>query len=87
MSQLNMPKSPFPRSCIGSDPDEGWFAFDLIRPGQPPECQLEWDAVARLFRDGCDANVELPAGGGDQPSYPVTVNDDGRVVIDFRDDE
>lgn len=69
---------------VGTDPTTGWFAFDLIRPGQPPECQLDWDAEASLFRDSCDPSVEVPAGGGDQPSYPVEVNGDGRLSIDFR---
>lgn len=71
---------------VGTDPEQGWFAFDLIRPGQPPECQLDWIAEARVFRDSCDASVEFPAGGGDQPSYPVEVNEDGRVIVDFRFD-
>jgi len=71
---------------VGGDPENGWFAFDLIRPGQPPECQLDWDAEAFLFRDGCDPSIEIPAGGGDQPSYPIEIDDDGRLSIDFRDE-
>jgi len=69
---------------IGTDPEAGWHAFDLIRPGQPPECQLEWQAEAFVFTDPCDPSVQVPAAGGDQPSYPVSINDDGRLVIDLR---
>jgi len=69
---------------VGSDPAEGWFAFDLIRPGQPDDCQLDWDGDDRIFRDVCDPDIEIPSGGGSQPSYPVEINDDNIVVIDFR---
>ncbi|MEM7096050.1 MAG: hypothetical protein AAF567_23800 [Actinomycetota bacterium] len=69
---------------VGSDPETGWFAFDLIRPGQGPECQLEWQADSFVFTDPCDDTVQVPAGGGDQPSYPVTVTDEGRLQVDFR---
>ena len=37
-----------------------------------------------MFRDSCDPTVEIPASGGDQPSYPVEIDDDGRLSIDFR---
>lgn len=69
---------------VGTDPETNWFAFDLIRPGQPNDCPLEWIADERIFVDPCDQTVELPAGGGSQPSYPVEINEDGIVVIDFR---
>lgn len=67
---------------VGLDEERGWFAFDLIRPGQPNDCPLDWDAEDRLFRDRCDG-TEVPAGGGSQPSYPVTI-EDGEISIDFR---
>ena len=69
---------------IGTDPDEGWYAFDLIRPGQPAECQLEWDEAAFSFSDPCDDSVVVPAAGGTQKSYPVSIDEDGRLLIDFR---
>lgn len=69
---------------LGFDDDTGWYAFDLVRPGQPPECQLEWIAPAQVFRDSCDETVEVPATGLGQPSYPIEVNDKGRVIVDFR---
>lgn len=68
---------------LGDDPDTGWYAFDLIRPGQPPDCQLEWNPDARVFRDSCDQTAEIPPTGFGQPSYPVEI-DDGRIKIDFR---
>lgn len=68
---------------VGADDEEGWFAFDLIRPGQPDECQLEWDELRRAFFDSCD-NTEIPPTGFGQPSYPVEITDEGRISIDFR---
>lgn len=72
---------------IGDDLETGWYAFDLIRPGQPNECQLDWVPGAFAFRDRCDPSVEIPATGEGQPSYPVEINDNGRIVINFRADE
>jgi len=67
---------------LGDDDETGWYAFDLIRPGQPPECQLDWDSEAQAFFDSCDG-TEIPATGFGQPSYPVEV-EAGRISIDFR---
>ena len=68
---------------LGADDELGWYAFDLIRPGQPDECQLEWDSDNSLFRDSCDPSVEIPATGFGQPEYPIEI-DEGRISIDFR---
>lgn len=69
---------------VGSELDTGWFAFDLIRPGQPSDCQLAWNPDASVFNDSCDPSVEIPAGGGSQPSYPVEISERDRVLINFR---
>lgn len=68
---------------LGDDDEVGWYAFDLIRPGQPDECQLDWIADIGVFEDSCDGTVVLATGEG-QPSYPIEINDDGRISIDFR---
>lgn len=70
---------------LGDDPLIGWYAFDLIRPGQPPECQLEWNPDAQVFRDSCD-ETEIPPTGFGQPTYPVDI-EDNRVSIDLRGTE
>jgi len=67
---------------LGDDDEVGWYAFDLIRPGQPDDCPLEWNADAQVFRDACDG-TEIPATGFGQPSYPVEIAD-GRISVDFR---
>lgn len=71
---------------LGDDVNTGWYAFDLIRPGQPDECQLDWNFDLQLFQDSCDASAEIPPTGFGQPSYPVEI-DDGRIEINFRSDE
>lgn len=67
---------------LGVDDQTGWYAFDLIRPGQPDECHLEWIAAAQEFRDACDGTA-IPATGLGQPMYPVEI-EDGRISVDFR---
>jgi hypothetical protein len=69
---------------LGDDDQVGWYAFDLIRPGQPNECQLEWFAAAQVFRDSCDG-TEIPPTGFGQPTYPVEI-ENGRISVDFRGD-
>jgi len=67
---------------LGDDDETGWYAFDLIRPGQPNECQLDWNQAAQAFVDSCDG-TSVPATGFGQPSYPIEI-EDGRISIDFR---
>ena len=67
---------------LGDNDDDGWFAFDLIRPGQPDECQLEWNDARQAFFDSCD-DTEIPPTGFGQPSYPIEI-EEGRISIDFR---
>ena len=68
---------------LGEDPMTGWYAFDLIRPGQPGECQLDWIEEFGVFVDSCDPSIEIPPTGFGQPDYPVEIAD-GRIKIDFR---
>lgn len=69
---------------LGEDNELGWYAFDLVRPGQPDTCQLEWISDIQVFRDPCDG-TELPPTGFGQPSYPIEI-ENGRLSIDFRAD-
>ncbi len=68
---------------LATDPNEGWYAFNAQRPGQPRECTLAWQADRDLFTDSCDPSVTVPADGGDQVSYPAEVDADGRLDIDL----
>lgn len=68
---------------LGTDPAQGWLAFDARRPGAPRDCFLEWRADRRVFVDKCDTSVVVPADGQGQRQYSATVNSDGKVVIDL----
>ena len=72
---------------LGFDQTKGWIAIAAQRPGQPRECSLIWDADRELFSDPCDASVTVPADGGEQVTYPVTVTDKSRLVIDLNAEE
>lgn len=60
---------------LGETANDGWFAFDAVRPGQPRECFLEYQPELFQFVDTCDGTV-VPEFGGDQPSYPVIIDND-----------
>lgn len=65
---------------LGDDPNEGWLVFDARRPGTSRDCTLVWGDGQ--FTDPCDDTV-VPADGSGLPAYNVSVDDDGRVVIDL----
>jgi hypothetical protein len=76
---------------LGDDPDTGWIALAARPPGTPRECSIQWDADDDVFRlldpDGevegpCDGR-EFPADGAGLPSYPVTVDANGRLDVDL----
>lgn len=69
----------------GDDDTTGWSAFDARRPGQGRSCTLEWRSGSQDFRDPCDGTI-VPADGEGLLSYPVTITDKGKVVIDLNPD-
>ena len=71
---------------IGDDVTTGWFAFDARRTGQARDCTLSWQASQATFRDPCDDTI-VPADGTGLLSYPVTVTDKGKVIVDLRGED
>lgn len=65
---------------IGDDPATGWLVFDARRPGAGRDCTLVWGDGQ--FTDPCDGTV-VPANGTGLNSYNVSVDDDGKVVVDL----
>jgi hypothetical protein len=63
----------------GSD----WRTFDAHPPGAPSRCVVAWEAGRRVFVDRCSGREHPPDGAG-LVSFPTSVNEDGRVVIDLR---
>lgn len=70
---------------IGDDPATGWFAFDARRPGQSRSCTLEWQPGSGDFRDPCDGTI-VAADGTGLTDYPVTITDDGKVIVNLNPD-
>ena len=70
---------------IGDDVTTGWFAFDARRPGQARDCTLSWQPALSNFSDPCDG-ATIAADGTGLLSYPVTITDKGKVIVDLRGD-
>lgn len=68
---------------VGEEDATGWSAFETRLPGSD-DCFAEWDADDAVFVSTCDDGVTFPADGEGLTSYPVTVNADGRLIIDLR---
>jgi hypothetical protein len=62
----------------GSDPNAGWVTFAAF---SGPKCPLEWKPKTHTFVD-CNKTV-YPADGGDLRHYSTSVDDEGKVVVDF----
>jgi hypothetical protein len=76
---------------LGTDPETGWIALAARPAGVSRACTLRWDADDEVFRllDGsgkvsgeCDGR-EFPADGNGLPTYPVTVDSDGKLDVDL----
>ena len=67
---------------IGSNPKEGWFAFDVRSPGATGDCVVDWDADRRLFADTCDSALVYSATGEGLTQFGVWVDDDGDLIVD-----
>ena len=70
---------------VGTDPLQGWTAFDARFPGSPRECTLVWNRETEVFRepDSCPNPRTVPADGTGLAIYPVNVTADEQVVIDL----
>ena len=64
--------------------DKEWVAFEARATGAPRQCALDWVAASRHFVDPCEGRI-YPADGAGLVSFPTTVNDKGRVVVDLGD--
>lgn len=72
---------------LGTDPLDGWYAFDVRRAGAAADCPLDWqgndgDGPAGIFVDRCDPSITVTADGGDLQHYPVTI-EDGTLSVDL----
>ncbi len=63
--------------------DTSWIAVEAHSPGAPRRCVLRWEPAATAFVDPCDGRT-FPADGTGLVTYPATVNDRKRVIVDLR---
>lgn len=73
-------------SHVGDDPATGWYVFDARSPGAARDCILDWNRDRSVFVDRCDPNRTYPIDGAGLRQYVVSVNDKGRLIIDFNTD-
>jgi hypothetical protein len=75
----------------GDDPNDGWIALAARPPGAARECTIQSRDRDEPFRlldpdgevtDACDGR-EFPSSGEGLPSYPVTVDADGKLDVDL----
>ena len=66
---------------LGTNPTDGWYAFDAHRPGGGRDCTLHWQPTAAVFTDPCDGAV-VEAHGEGLPSYEVRISD-GELIVDL----
>jgi hypothetical protein len=77
----------------GDDPESGWIAVAARPPGVSRECSVQvpsrnpGEPLALLDGSGevsgdCDGR-EFPPDGEGLPSYPVTVDEDGKLNVDL----
>jgi hypothetical protein len=59
-----------------------WTAFEARATGSPRQCVLRWEQAAHHFVDPCDGRI-YPADGTGLVSFPTTVNDKGKIVVDL----
>ena len=73
------------------DPNDGWIALAARPPGAARECTIQSRDRDEPFRlldpdgevtDACDGR-EFPPSGEGLPSYPVTVDADGKLDVDL----
>jgi hypothetical protein len=59
-----------------------WRAFEARASGAPRQCVLSWERDNTRFVDPCDGRA-YPVDGTGLVSFPTTVNDKGRVIVDL----
>lgn len=67
---------------LQDDPLVGWVAFEIRRPGDPRDCQVNWERDRGEFSYSCDPTVTFPADGGGLQAVPISVVS-GDLIVDL----
>jgi len=70
---------------IGDDPEVGWLAFTVRRPGDPRDCSATWNPERRTFTLASSTEVQCDAVSFNELGcgllrFPVAVVD-GKVIV------
>ena len=92
-------RRPIVVNHFGDDPEIRWVAFSAAAPGAEDNCFMAWSAERELFEeravaDGAEReqgelcrDVTYPPTGEGLEQFEWSVDDDGNLVIDLRDEE
>ena len=74
---------------IGDNPDTGWAAFDARSPSDPDGCEtgMSFDTDQMVFVDTCEPGNTYPPDGEGLLHYDVSVDADGKLIVDLNQDE
>ena len=84
---------------FGDDPEIRWVAFSAAAPGAEENCFIAWSAERELFEERAVADgaqheegevcrdVTYPPTGEGLEQFEWSVDDDGNLIIDLRDEE
>ena len=70
-------------SHLGTDPEQGWQAFEAHAPAAGRSCDVQWQPGPRAFRDPCTATT-YPEDGTGLIHYPVRIDSSGHLIVDFQ---
>ena len=70
-------------SHVGSDPLQGWQAFEARTPGSARSCDVNWQPGSRNFKDPC-TGTSYPEDGSGLVHYPVRIDTSDHLVVNFQ---
>lgn len=70
-------------SHVGTDPEQGWEAFEAHAPAAGRTCDVQWQPGPSAFRDPCTPTT-FPEDGTGLLHYPVRIDSSGHLIVDFQ---
>ncbi len=70
-------------SHLGTDPLQGWQAFEAHTAGVGPSCDVRWQPPT--FRDPCTGTT-FPENGAGLLHYPVRIDTSDHLIVNFQSD-
>jgi hypothetical protein len=70
-------------SHVGTDPLQGWQAFEARTPGSPRNCDVNWQAPSHTFKDPCTGTT-YPEDGTGLVHYAVRIDTSDHLIVNFQ---